>query len=158
MAMELEKLENGWQIIFSRNASGRRVLWDVSGDGESFTIPEGFVEIRKRALNRTGCPNLKECKIPAHVQLIRQDAFDGFGPELQIYCEKPSKPMGYFDGEYTEELHSDGSPYFVTHYGTWLRRSVVIRSEDNNGELTWISNSAEQELAVRPTVTWGAQM
>jgi hypothetical protein len=154
MALKLEKLD-GWQIIYSEQSSGAKVLWDVTGDGTQFEVPAGVVEIRKRSFQRGNVPALKQVTIPESVKVIGQGAFDGFGPDLEIRCACQYKPEGFFEGEYGEDFTEDGTTYHITHYGSWLRRSVVLRSRDSDGRLTWMSTSSATEISDRPTVLWG---
>ncbi len=158
MALKLARLDADWQIIYSENSAGEWVLWDVSGTGTSFTVPEQVAEIRKRAIARDNCPALNRVIIPAHVQTIHKDAIDGFGQELAVCCAHPSKPDGFFEGEYVEETQEDNGTYYMTHYGSWLCRSVVLRSQDAEGRLTWTHLSMAGELVNRPQVRWGYQV
>lgn len=155
MAMRLENLDGGWKMIYSETLSGRKIIWDLSGDGEILRLPHGVEELRKRSISRHNCPNLKRVFIPNFVETIRQNAFDGFGPELEICCQKTGKPRGYFDGEYVERFMEDGAPYYLTHYGCWLHRSAMVRSEDSEGRLTWSCRNLEELCAAKPTVRWG---
>ena len=134
MSLKLEQYGQNWKIIYSVDAAGRKVLWDVSGDGDVFVVPAGVTEIRKRAIHR--------------------GAIDGFNSDLVVFCASPEKPAGFFEGEYEEEFQEDGASYYVTHYGSWLCRSAVLRSCDEVGRLTW-SSFADGELANRPRVRWG---
>lgn len=154
MGMKLENLDGGWKMIYSETPAGRKIIWDMSGDGESLVLPPNVEEVRKRAISRSNCPNLKRVYIPNYVETIRQDAFDGFDQTLEISCQKSGKPYGYFEGEYVERFMEDGAPYYMTHYGCWLHRSVMLRSEDSEGRLTWSSQDVERICAVKPTVKW----
>ena len=49
-------------------------------------------------------------------------------------------------------------PYYITHYGSWLHRSVVLRSRDCEGRLTWMSCTPDSEIARRPSVKWGCRV
>lgn len=155
MALKLEKCGENWNVIYSEHPNGEKVLWDVSGSGTEFDMPAGTVEIRKRAFNKVNCPNLQTVRIPEKVRVIHQGAFEGFTSELTIECACQYKPEGYFEGEYIEEHEEDGATYVITHFGSWLHRSVVLRSRDSEGRLTWISTTQEEELARRPIVKWG---
>jgi len=157
MALKLERQGEHWQIIYSIDSSGEKVLWDVTGDGERFVVPAGVAEIRKRAFDRCNCPNLKQAVIPKGVHTIGKGAFCGFGSELEVLCCSPEKPEGFFEGEYVEVFTEDGAPYYITHYGSWLCRSVVLRSKDAEGRLTWTSIGSHGELSARPMVRWGCE-
>ena len=154
MALKLEQYGEKWKIIYSVDAAGNKVLWDVSGDGEVFVVPAGVKEIRKRAISAGNCPRLKQVNIPNCVRTIHRGAFDGFGENMVVFCASPEKPAGFFEGEYEEVFQSDGASYYVTHYGSWLCRSAVVRSRDEEGRLTWASVN-ESETANRPRVRWG---
>ncbi len=156
MALKLEKLD-GWNIIYSEHPSGEKVLWDVTGTGTHFEVPTAVTEIRKRAFDRNNCPHLEQVYIPEQVQVIHRDAFDGFDNSLVIRCACQYKPEGYYEGEYVEEFQEDGATYYITHYGSWLRRSVVLRSRDSAGQLTWISSAPDSEISQRPRVQWGCR-
>ena len=158
MALKLVKSGDNWNIIYSERPNGEKVLWDVSGSGEEFTVPADVTEIRKRAFDRNNCPNLQKVFIPEKVRLIHKDAFDGFDTELTIECASQYKPEGFFEGEYVEEHEEDGATYYITHYGSWLHRSVVLRSRDCEGRLTWISGTPDSEIAHRPNVKWGCRV
>ncbi len=157
MALKLEKYGENWNIIYSEHPSGEKVLWDVTGTGSSFVVPADVVEIRKRAFDRNNCPSLEQVFIPERVKVIHRDAFDGFDNSLEIRCACQYKPEGYYEGEYVEEFQEDGTLYHITHYGSWLRRSVVLRSRDSEGRLTWISCSPDSEISQRPKVQWGCR-
>ncbi len=157
MALKLEKYGENWNIIYSEHPSGEKVLWDVTGTGSSFVVPADVVEIRKRAFDRNNCPSLEQVFIPERVKVIHRDAFDGFDNSLEIRCACQYKPEGYYEGEYVEEFQEDGTLYHITHYGSWLRRSVVLRSRDSGGRLTWISCSPDSEISQRPKVQWGCR-
>lgn len=154
MGMKLENIDGGWKMIFSETPSGRRIVWDITGEGDTLVIPSQVQEIRKRAVSKTNCPNLKRVYIPNYVEKIYQDAFDGFDEQLLICCQKTGKPYGYFEGEYVETFEEDGAPYYMTHYGSWLHRSVMLRSEDSEGRLTWSSKHASEILNIKPSVKW----
>lgn len=155
MALKVKKHGENWKIIYSENQSGEKILWDVTGTGESFSVPEDIVEIRKRTFDRENCPGLKRVIIPKSVHTVQKGAFFGFGSELEVLCRSQEKPEGFFEGEYEEVFTEDGAPYYITHYGSWLCRSVVLRSRDAEGRLTWASIGAHGELAARPVVSWG---
>lgn len=155
MALKLENCGENWKIIYSELSTGGKVLWDVSGKGEQFSVPADVVEIRKRCFDRVNCPNLRQVNIPERVRVIHKGAFDGFGSELEICCATQYKPEGFFEGEYVSEQQEDGSTYYMTHYGSWLRRSVVLRSRDSEGRLTWLSATPDSEISQRPVVRWG---
>ena len=157
MALKLEKYGEDWNIIYSQHPSGEKVLWDVTGTGSSFVVPADVVESRERAFDRTNCPYLEQVFIPERVKVIHRDAFDGFDNSLEIRCACQYKPEGYYEGEYVEEFQEDGTLYHITHYGSWLRRSVVLRSRDSEGRLTWISCSPDSEISQRPKVQWGCR-
>ena len=159
MALSLERLGREWQIIVLEDSSGKRELLDVKGDGERFQLPRTISLIRKRAFSPVNCPNLKEVYLPETVETIQQDAFDGYDEALQIHCQFKKRPSGFFEGEYREEfVDGDGQSYFFTHYGSWLHRSVVLHSRDEEGCITWLSPTAEKEIRVRPTVHWGCEL
>ena len=157
MALKLEKYGEDWNIIYSEHPSGEKVLWDVTGTGSSFAVPADVVEIRKRAFDRNNCPSLEQVFIPERVKVIHRDAFDGFDNSLEIRCACQYKPEGYYEGENVAEFQEDGTLYHITHYGSWLRRSVVLRSRDSEGRLTWISCSPDSEISQRPKVQWGCR-
>ncbi len=154
MGLRLEQYGERWKIIYSVDAAGNKILWDVTGDGDVFVVPAGVKEIRKRAISVSNCPFLKRVMIPSSVRTIQRGAFDGFNSDLVVFCASPEKPAGFFEGEYEEVFEEDGAPYYVTHYGSWLCRSAVLRSRDEEGRLTWASFS-ESELSNRPRVRWG---
>lgn len=154
MSLKLEQYGQNWKIIYSVDAAGRKVLWDVSGDGDVFVVPAGVTEIRKRAISAGNCPRLRQVTVPNSVRTIHRGAIDGFNSDLVVFCASPEKPAGFFEGEYEEEFQEDGASYYVTHYGSWLCRSAVLRSRDEVGRLTW-SSFADGELANRPRVRWG---
>lgn len=155
MALKLVTIGDHWNIIYSERPNGEKVLWDVSGNGAEFVVPADVAEIRKRAFDITNCPNLQKVFIPEKVRQIHKGAFDGFDSSLAIECGSQYKPEGYFEGEYMEEHEEDGSVYYITHYGSWLHRSVVLRSRDCEGRLTWMSCTPDSEIARRPSVKWG---
>lgn len=157
MGMKLENLDGGWKVIYSESPTRRKIIWDITGEGEELIFPAGTLEIRKRAVSKVNCPNLKRVYIPNYVETIRQDAFDGYDEGLVISCQKSGKPYGYFEGEYVETMFEDGAPYYMTHYGSWLHRSVMVRSEDSEGRLTWSSRDVKDLLAVKPTVRWSVE-
>lgn len=158
MALNLEQLAGGWQIIVLQDSAGNRELLDVKGEGARFEVPGDIAVIRKRAFSPVNCPNLEEVYLPETVETIRQDAFDGYDGNLTIRCQAKKRPSGYFEGEYREEfVDGDGQSYFFTHYGSWLHRSVVLHSRDEEGTITWLSPTAEEEIKVRPKVSWNCE-
>ena len=158
MALKLVTIGDHWNIIYSERPNGEKVLWDVSGNGAEFVVPADVAEIRKRAFDITNCPNLQKVFIPEKVRQIHKGAFDGFDSSLAIECGSQYKPEGYFEGEYMEEHEEDGSVYYITHYGSWLHRSVVLRSRDCEGRLTWMSCTPDSEIARRPSDKWGCRV
>lgn len=159
MALNLERLEHGWQIIVLQDSTGKRELLDVKGEGEQFQLPQDITLIRKRAFSPMNCPNLRAVYLPETVETIQQDAFDGYDEGLQIHCQARKRPSGFFEGEYREEfVDGDGQSYFFTHYGSWLHRSVVLHSRDEEGSITWLSPTAEKEIRIRPRVSWNCAM
>ncbi len=84
--------------------------------------------------------------------MIHRDAFDGFDSGLEIHCGCQYKPEGYFEGEYVEEHQEDGSTYYITHYGSWLRRSVVLRSRDCEADSPGFLHPGQRDLPAAPGV------
>lgn len=154
--------KNGFEITEITDENGNRVLTHISGEGDSFIVPDGIYAIKKGTFVDV-LATLRKVFIPESVKVIEQDTFKEFRnpdffnsstekkPPLEIECEAHSRPDGFFYKLIENSFEEDYAFYYETYLHSWLGSRYL-------GTGTWEDESPSKGVdSLFPRVSWGCE-